>query len=279
MQGSQSRPVRRLLRADAPCLGYTFAPGSGTPLLFLHANRTNRRIFDFVIDAMGRSNPILVPDYRGHGDSDREAASYALDDHLADIVAVCDDLELDRFAVVGQATGGTLALLLASKLPERVVAVAAGDFAIRLRPDVMALLERQVNEQRAGFASGEEALAATPFRTHWTPEVAAHWIATALERRADGRLHWRYHPDGVLATHRELTGDLWPRIAVRQPTLLFRGARCEVIDRESFEIARRVVPQAEIAELPDADHRLSQDNPDGFARLVGAFLTRCGVLA
>jgi pimeloyl-ACP methyl ester carboxylesterase len=51
-----------------------------------------------------------------------------------------------------------------------------------------------------------------------------------------------------------------------------------VIGEDRMRTARRNIPQARFALLAGANHRLSQDSPAEFARLVGAFLREEGVL-
>jgi pimeloyl-ACP methyl ester carboxylesterase len=269
--------MRRLPLDTGTDLAFTWRGGAGMPLLFLTANRTTRRIFDFVLADLDPANPVAVPDYRGLGESTGPAVR-DLDDHLDDIEALCDALGWDRFAVVGQATGATLALMLATRLPDRVAAIAAGDTAVELREDVFELFLKQVEAHDRGFASRAEALASTPFRAQWDEAVARHWVDTALETSADGRLRWRYDVPSVVETQRALCADLWPRIRVTQPTLLFHGERCTVIGEDRMRTARRNIPQARFALLAGANHRLSQDSPAEFARLVGALLREEGVL-
>lgn len=273
-----SYAMRRMRLRTGVTMAFTFRPGTGIPVLFLTANRTTRRIFDFVLAGLDLPNPVAVPDYRGLGESDAPPGSlFRLAEHIEDIVAFVAALGWRRFAVVGQATGATLALLLATRLPEHVVAVAAGDAAVALRDVVFSLFLDQVDRHDRGFASRAEALAETPFREAWSEAVAEQWLDTALVPGADGRLRWRYDREGVTETQRALTEDFWADIAVTQPTLLFHGEHCTVIGADSMERARARIPQARFARLKGANHRLTQDAPQEFAWLVGGFLRETGV--
>lgn len=271
--------MRRIRLATGADIAFTWRDGrAGLPLLFLTANRTTRRIFDFVLAGMDPANPVVVPDYRGLGESSGPAVT-GLDDHLDDLEDLCDALGWERFAVVGQATGATLALMLATRLPDRVVALAAGDVAVGLRRDVFDLFLDQVAAHDLGFATRDAALAATPFRQDWSDAVGQHWVETALQACDDGKLRWRYDRAAIVETQRALCADLWPRIRVTQPTLLFHGEHCTVIGAEEMRTARRNIPQARFAQLAGANHRLSQDSPAEFARLVAGFLRDEGILA
>ncbi len=268
-----SYAMRRMALPTGVTMAFTWRPGVGLPILFLTANRTTRRIFDFVLADLDLPNPVLVPDYRGLGESDApEGSLFRLEEHREDLVALTRALGWKRFAVVGQATGATLALMLATRLPEGVVALAAGDAAIGLRDDVFALFLDQVERHDRGFATRAEALAETPFREAWSDDVARHWLDTALTKCPDGRLRWRYDVAGVTETQRALTADFWRDIDIAQPTLLFHGANCTVIGADAMARAREAIPQARFTRLEGANHRLTQDNPAGFAALVRGFL-------
>lgn len=267
----------RHLRLKLPAgrtLALTLAPGQGEPVLWLHPSRTNRRVFDHAIAASTLGRPIVVPELCGHGDSDRPEHPHGLDEHVADLVAVVEALRLERFAIVGQATGATLGVLLATRLPGRVSALALGDIAMGIRRSVYDLVEAQERAFSASpFASREQAMAATPFSERWPPPVRAHWLATALEP-AEGGWRWRYDAATVLRTMREMVDDRWDAVDVAAPTLLFRGSENVAIEREEIDRALACLPNAEAREMPGANHRLCQDAPEAFARIVEDFLGR-----
>jgi len=71
-------------------------------------------------------------DSRGCGLSDREVASIALEDLVADLEAVVDAAGLERFALLGMSQGGAISIAYIAKHPERVShLVLCGAFARR----------------------------------------------------------------------------------------------------------------------------------------------------
>jgi pimeloyl-ACP methyl ester carboxylesterase len=74
--------------------------------------------------------------YRGHGDSDKPAAGYRLDQFAKDVVAVADAAGAKRFVLVGYSMSGKFAQYVAAAYPERTVGlvlvapVPASDFPI-----------------------------------------------------------------------------------------------------------------------------------------------------
>ncbi|MEM6743450.1 MAG: alpha/beta hydrolase [Pseudomonadota bacterium] len=262
----------RLTLPGGRAAALTAVPGQGEPVLWLHPSRTCRRVFDHAIAASRLGRPILVPDLCGHGDGDRPQTPHGLNAHVDDLVQIVEALGLDRFAIVGQATGATLGVLLATRLPRRVGALALGDIAMGLRPSVVAMVEAQERRFAAHpFATPQDAMAATPFSERWPPQVRAHWLATALHQAPDG-WRWRYDPATVLRTMRDMLQDRWDEMDVAAPTLLFRGAENTAIERREIDRGLARLPNAEAQEMPGADHRLCQDAPEAFARIADAFL-------
>jgi pimeloyl-ACP methyl ester carboxylesterase len=67
-------------------------------------------------------------DGRGHGASDKptDPESYALDLRVADVLAVMDDLQIERADYLGYSMGGWIGLGVASSVPERIGSLVVG---------------------------------------------------------------------------------------------------------------------------------------------------------
>jgi pimeloyl-ACP methyl ester carboxylesterase len=65
---------------------------------------------------------LVFIDHRGHGQSDKphKSEAYAMPLRVADVVAVCDELGIERAHVVGLSWGGRLAFGIGEHAPERV---------------------------------------------------------------------------------------------------------------------------------------------------------------
>ena len=66
--------------------------------------------------------------------------------------------------------------------------------------------------------------------------------------------------------------DILPLVGFAGPTLVFGGEQSVVLPPSMFERVAGHLPQAELASLPHANHRLCQDNPVGFAQKIDGFL-------
>lgn len=247
-------------------------PGPGTPIVLLHPNRTNARVWDFVVEHSALANRFIAPDARGHGLSDYPAQGYEYDDYLDDLRALFDALQLGPVHLVGAATGGNLALLLASQDPARVASLTVVDPGLSLDPAISrAVREQMVREFR--FASLHEARDRMPFSDHWSDAMKQHYSSHSFRTLDDGSVEWRYFPPGVVATEAMLEAPIWDRIDVRCPTLVIRGTQSAVFPRAMSDRLCAQIPGARQAEV-EADHRVMQDNPAALAALLGGFIGR-----
>lgn len=247
-------------------------PGPGTPVVLLHPNRTHARVWDFVVEHSALPNRFIAPDARGHGLSDYPSDGYGYDDYLDDLRALFDAMHPGPVHLVGAATGGNLALLLASQDPARVASLTVVDPGLSLDPAIShAVREQMVREFR--FASLDEARARMPFSQHWSEAMKDHYSRHSFRTLDDGGVEWRYFPPGVVATELMLEAPIWDRIQVRCPTLVIRGTRSAVFPRAMSDRLCAQIPGALQAEV-DADHRVSQDNPQALAALLDGFIGR-----
>jgi pimeloyl-ACP methyl ester carboxylesterase/predicted glycosyltransferase len=105
-------------------------------------------------------------DARGNGKSDRpmEAAAYALDNFLADALAVMDAAETDRAVLVGLSQGGMHASVLAAYHAERVKAAILVGTVAAIGPGYPYLTPRHFTAERQRFEG-------------WDKFNRAYWLA------------------------------------------------------------------------------------------------------
>jgi pimeloyl-ACP methyl ester carboxylesterase len=93
----------------------------GAPLvMLLHAWVESRESFCRFLPALPDDLYVVAPDLRGHGDADKPAAGYALDDLTGDVIGLLDVLQARRVVLVGASSGGYVAQQVAVEQPDRV---------------------------------------------------------------------------------------------------------------------------------------------------------------
>jgi pimeloyl-ACP methyl ester carboxylesterase len=91
-----------------------------------------------VTQAISATHRLILIDHRGHGDSDKphDVGAYSTARRVADVVAVLDDLGIDRAHFIGASWGGRLLFGIAEYAPQRVLSLTiGGQMPYRFDPD------------------------------------------------------------------------------------------------------------------------------------------------
>ncbi|MGA5546215.1 alpha/beta fold hydrolase [Mycobacterium sp. NPDC051198] len=160
------------------------------PVLFVHPINLQGLAWAQVATVCRRF--CLLPDMRGHGLSTANGP-FGVDAWVEDLLAVLDRFDVARCHVVGGSLGGTLAVALADRAPERVASIAA--FGSTLAPagdDLEAVLDAlRDNGVRKTFEHGIPEMSVAPgtpadvvsaivdmTNPNDVPTVSAVWRAT-----------------------------------------------------------------------------------------------------
>jgi 3-oxoadipate enol-lactonase len=121
------------------------------PVVLLHGFARNREFWRGWVPQLSRDRAVVRPDMRGCGASAHLAPTYDTDILIDDVLALMDSLEVERFHVVGESSGGLVAAYAALHHPERVASAT-----LVSTPMLPAAHDKAVKS--AGYDSTEEAL-------------------------------------------------------------------------------------------------------------------------
>lgn len=98
--------------------------GSGHPALLIHGSGpgvTGWANWRLTIPVLSQVSRVIVPDMVGFGFTDRPAGiQYNLDTWVAQVIGLLDALKIEKTDLIGNSFGGSLALALAIRHPQRV---------------------------------------------------------------------------------------------------------------------------------------------------------------
>ena len=110
------------LRSDDADIAYWIV-GDGPPVVLLHPFPASHEFWMPVADALSSRYRLILPDIRGHGESEIGEGAATMDKAAADVMRVMDDADIGRAPVIGVSIGGYLLFEFWRKYRGRVAAL------------------------------------------------------------------------------------------------------------------------------------------------------------
>ena len=221
-----------------------FGSPSAPLVVGVHGLTGNMKNFDFVGERLGGDALQLVAlDLRGRGKSETTPpGTYGWENHALDVFAVADALGFERFSLIGQSMGGSVAMKAAELDGSRLDAVVLVDVAGRVDRGVGAVIASVIDRIETVYSSIEEYLERKRPR-----DWSSHGASTGTASIATSSRKWtaasgREPITEAVAEDRTYTAtqdpyDRWKHLTM--PTLLLRATR------ELVPGAGHVVPAAD----------------------------------
>lgn len=250
---------------------YWRSGGNKPPLILLHGATDSGRCWMPIAKAFVGDFDVVLPDARGHGQSDAPPAGYTSTERAADVAGLIQALGLGKVAVGGHSMGGQTAFRLAADHADLVTCAVLEDPPFRLETEAAAAREpaarQAMREQVAQLRRlpGEAALAYGRQRhPNWPEAELPGWIE-AKQQVSDRFL------DAPRAVE-EPWANVLPRITC--PVLLITGdaGLGAIITPEVAEQARQLNSKVAVACLAGAGHNIRRERSDTFVTALRGFL-------
>ena len=260
----QTWRVRESGAADAPAL------------VLIHGFSHSLESLEPLADALEADWRVIRFDLPGHAlTGPRADGAYAVQDTVAQVGALLDEIAPETYALAGHSLGGLVAWRHAAAAPDAVSAlilIAPGGYpnlgvgdAPAPAPAVVKLFLTAAPE--AGVAAATAGLYADPAR-----------LTEAQIDRIHGLMRVEGVGEALIARLEQFTlPDPNPDLqTIAAPTLIVWGQRDAMISPEHGPRFAAAIPNARLALIEDAGHLPVEEQPDVTAEAIRAFLAEIG---
>ena len=237
----------------------------GGPIVFHHGVGSRAEAWAGWDATLAGQHRLVRLDLRGHGRSPVPAGyPWTLEALVDDLAAVVDHAGLDRFHLVGESIGGTIALAYAARRPGRVRTLTVSNGAHRGAP-IRNLAPWAAVLDEGGSPAWSAYMMPMRFHDDALDPQARRWFEQQ-QATAD--------PAGVLALAATLAAtDLTPELAaITMPTLLLHPDSSPFIPVSLMAELYELLPDARLEVVPGARHGLPFSHAGHCARSMAAFL-------
>ena len=218
----------------------------GLPIVLLHGITGSGADWAGVIPWLGSRRAVAF-DARGHGASDWDPGEgYTVDQHFADLASALDELDIARCVLVGFSRGGTVTILAAACLPDRVAGVAVVD----------SYPHPTMSRGSAGIA-----------RRIANSDDAGRTFDPAITRQFQAMMEDGH--DARMDLH-----AMWQVIAC--PALVVRGEHSDVLTPGLATDMLATQPLARLVTIDGVGHRIPRDKPSELGEALTEFAVSLG---
>ncbi len=235
--------------------------GQGKPIILIHGFPLDHSIWNDVVRQLAEKARVITPDLRGYGASPKPEGEYSMRAMADDILALMDQLGLEKAIVAGHSMGGYITLAFAKAYPHRlngiglVATQAAADLPERRQARLILVDEIKRKGPQAVIPATLNKYSRNPEVLKYTQELMQnadpHVLMACLKGMAD----------------REDMLDFLKEISV--PTVVIAGEQDDLIPIErAFEVVERL-QRGWMVSIPNAGHMPMMEAPE---RVSSAFV-------
>jgi len=261
-------PSHSINSADANIFYWTV--GDGPPVVLLHPFPVHHEFWLPVADALAARYRLILPDLRGHGDSDVGDGPATMEKHAADIARVMDDAGVARAPLIGVSIGGYLLFEFWRRYRSRVAALVLCNTKAGA----------DNNEARVGrLQAANDVLerGTEPFFETMVARVLARSTRESRPDLVDGvlRMMRKMSPQDVAQVQRgmaERPDSIETLKTINVPTLLVTGDEDGMTGVNEAELMRQHISGSQLRVIPKAGHYSPWEQPESAAGLLRQFL-------
>lgn len=261
--------------------------GIGKPVLFfLHGSFLSVRSWRFVFERLSERYTVIAIDRPAFGRTDRpipvvgEFNPYSPEGQADLVVAILEKLGHRQAVLVGNSTGGTIALLTALRYPDKISGLVLADSMVY-----------------SGYATSEFPAWLYPVFKAATPagaQLSKLMIGLVFNKLHRTFRHETSRPGNDLLTayRRDLMQGRWGRAfwelllsshnldleaqlgRINVPALVITGAQDRMVKPEETIRLSRALSRALLQIIPDCGHLPQEEKPDIFIAAVSEFLDK-----
>jgi pimeloyl-ACP methyl ester carboxylesterase len=258
--------------------------GTGPPVLLLHGWPQHWYLWREVIPRLSDEHRVVCPDLPGFGWSDPAPRGYAKERLAEQMLALLDELDLERVLIVGHDWGAWIGFLLCLRAPERFERFLAMDAPHPFQPSnlrrLLGLWRLWYQVVLAAPALGERALRQWRFHERmlraaagpdfrWPEDVLEAFVAPITDP-AVARASVEMYRTFLMRELIPVAAGRYRRQRLRVPTLLLAGELDPVARPEMLYGAGDNAPHLSVEILPRVGHFLVDEQPEVVAARVRA---------
>lgn len=257
------------LRSDDAEIFYEIR-GDGPPVVLLHPFPCDHEFWHPVAAALDSRYRLILPDLRGHGDSEIGQGPALMRKHASDVARVLDAADAGKAAFVGCSIGGYVLFEFWRRFRERMSALVFCD--TRPQPDSAEARSNRLKTAATVLEQGTE-----PFLETMIPKLMGRTTVSTRPDLVDGAhaMMRKMSAEDIsqvqqgMAERPDSVGDLK---TINAPTLIVIGEEDVLSTVADGEFMRQNIAGSQLKVIPKAGHYAPWEQPEAVSEVLRQFL-------
>lgn len=235
---------------------------AGPAIIFIHGFPFNKSMWHFQVAALKDKYRLITYDVRGHGKTDIGTEDFTIDLFTKDLIALIDELELEKVALCGLSMGGYIALDAMEKHPERIEALILCD--TQCSAETAEAAEKKMKAIEIIKVNRMGQFADESIKNLFAPEsynTKQEEVAAVLEMIMDTNTEALCKALEALATRRSTCEKLHE---INVPVLVLVGTEDRVTPPAASRLMSAKIPTSKMITIIHAGHVANMENPQAF---------------
>jgi pimeloyl-ACP methyl ester carboxylesterase len=262
------------LRSDDAEIFYEIR-GNGPPVVLLHPFPSNHEFWHPVAAALDSRYRLILPDLRGHGDSEIGEGPAFMNKHASDVARVLDAAGVGQAAFIGCSIGGYILFEFWRRFRARMSSLAL--FDTRPQADTV---EARANRLKAADAVLEQGT--EPFIESMIPKLMGRTTVATRPDLVDGarammRKMSAEDINQVLRGMAERPDSVADLETINVPTLIAIGEEDVLSTVADGELMRQNIAGSQFKVIPKAGHYSPWEQAEAVGKILRQFLDETSV--
>jgi 3-oxoadipate enol-lactonase len=244
--------------------------GEGPPVALLHPFPSNHEFWTSIALSLSTRYRVILPDLRGHGDSELGEGPALMEKHAADLVHIMDDAEVGRAPLIGVSIGGYILFEFWRRYRGRVAALGLWN----------SKAQADSSEARAGrLQAANDVLerGTEPFFESMIPRLLAKSTCENRPDLVDGALRMmrRMSPEDVAMVQRGMTqrpDSVETLKTINVPALIVTGDEDILTGISEAQLMQQRISGSRLKVIPKAGHYSAWERPEDATTILRQFL-------
>lgn len=252
------------------------AYGRGRPVLLLHGWLNSWALWRSSIEVLGKEFRTYALDFFGFGDSDAQTTDFSVVNFVSLVNQFMERMGIVKAPVIGHSMGGTVALSMAMRYPEKIVKI--GVVGSPIQGSSLSLLLKVAAYRGWADVAGSSPMLYSLFQRGFTPFLRTYSYFLARNGKALGEMlsadaaKLAFGPFWESINTLRNT-DLSPHLPqVTMPVLGVYGKHDAIVDYRQYKILQSRITHSNIALFERSGHFPMLDEPERFHNTLREFL-------